>query len=85
MFRSLLAALFVLASLAPLAASAQEPGGDVPVPVDLMAVLKLRGKPCQSIESWERQGESDYLVRCSDGPRYRIHVDAEGRVSVEEQ
>lgn len=72
-------------ALLPLAASAQELTGRVPVPEDLLAVLTLRGKPCGSVASYERQGESDYLVTCSDGHRYRVHVGEGDRVVVEER
>ena len=72
-------------ALLPLAAAAQPLGGHVPVPEDLLAVLTLRGKPCGSVASYERQGESDYLVTCSDGHRYRVYVGEGDRVVVEER
>jgi hypothetical protein len=70
-------------SLCALAASADPPVK--PVPEDLFAVLTLRGKPCGSIASYERKGESDYLVTCSDGHHYRVYVGKGDRVVVEEQ
>ena len=69
-------------SLSALAASAEPPLK--PVPQDLLAVLTLRGKPCGSIASYERKGESDYWVTCSDGHRYRVYVQGE-RVVVEDR
>ena len=57
----------------------------VAVPDDLLAVLTLRGKPCGKIASYERKGESDYLVTCSDGHHYRVYVGAGDRVVVEEK
>ena len=54
------------------------------VPEDLLAVLTLRGKPCGSIKSHERKGESDYLVTCTDGHRYRVSIQGE-RVVIEEK
>jgi len=56
-----------------------------PVPEDLLAVLTLRGKPCGSIASYERKSESDYLVTCSDGHRYRVYVGPGDRVVIEEK
>jgi len=84
MRKSTLALAAALLAL-PLGLAAQPIGSEVPVPEDLLAVLKLRGKPCEKIESWERRGESDYHVRCSDGPRYRIYVSDAERVEIEEQ
>ena len=78
--RTLVAALALL----PAVAAGQEPGGPVPVERDLMAVLKLRGKPCEAMTSYERLGESDYLVVCSDGHRYRIFIE-EDRVELEDR
>ncbi len=66
--------------LLALAASA-EPA----VPEDLLAVLTLRGKPCGSIASFERKGESDYFVTCSDGHRYRVFIGPGDRVVIEEK
>lgn len=54
------------------------------VPEDLLAVLTLRGKPCGSISSFERKGESDYLVICTDGHRYRVSIHGD-RVVIEDQ
>jgi hypothetical protein len=54
------------------------------VPEDLLAVLTLRGKPCGSIVSHERKGESDYLVKCSDGHRYRVFIEG-NRVVIEDK
>lgn len=80
---------FAMACLAAFAAAppapAVEPGGaEVSAAEDLLAVLKLRGRPCAAVAEHRRVAESDYEVRCSDGPRYRIRVDAEQRVVVEE-
>jgi len=55
------------------------------VPEDLLAVLTLKGKPCGSIASVDRKGESDYLVTCSDGHRYRIYIGPGDRVVVEDK
>ena len=71
-----------LAAAAPVAAL--EPGGNVSVEEDLLAVLTLRGKACEAVAATRRLAEADYEVDCSDGPRYRIRVDAEQRVVVEE-
>jgi len=54
------------------------------VPDDLLAVLTLKGKPCGSIKSHERKGESDYLVTCTDGHRYRVSIQGD-RVVIEDK
>jgi len=71
--------------LLALAASAQPAQKSVPVPEDLLAVLTLRGKPCGSIASSERKAESDYLVTCSDGHKYRVFIGPGDRVVIEEK
>ena len=55
------------------------------VPEDLLAVLTLRGKPCGSVASVERKGESDYFVTCSDGHKYRVFIGPGDRVVIEEK
>jgi hypothetical protein len=77
--------LYIAISLLALAASAQPAKKSVPVPDDLLAVLTLRGKPCGSIASHERKGESDYFVTCSDGHKYRIFIGPGDRVVIEEK
>jgi hypothetical protein len=69
--------------LAALPAFAQDK--PVAVPDDLLAVLTLRGKPCGSIAKHERQGDSDYLVTCSDGHHYRVYIGPGNRVVVEDR
>ncbi len=63
--------------------AAQAPGGDVTVVRDLGAVIALQGKPCGQVVDAARQGEDDYHATCADGNRYRIFVNADGRVIVE--
>jgi hypothetical protein len=84
MIRSLCSAALALA-IWPGVARAQEPGGDVPVPEDLLAVLTLRGKPCGRVLDYQRQADADYLVRCSDGHRYRVFIGAGDQVVIEER
>jgi hypothetical protein len=52
---------------------------------DLTAVIALQGLPCGQVVSTTEQGESDFLATCQDGTRYRVWVNAEGRVVVEKQ
>ena len=52
---------------------------------DLLAVLTLRGKPCGGIKSFERKGESDYAVTCTDGHHYRVFIGPGNRVVIEDK
>jgi hypothetical protein len=70
--------------LLPAWASAQQQE-KVGVPEDLFAVITLRGKPCGKVKSYERRGESDYEVVCETGHRYRVYVNEQQRVIVEER
>jgi len=63
--------------------AAEEPSGDVPVAKDLAAVIALQGLPCGRVLSATQRGEDDYVVSCEDGNRYRVIVNADGRVVVE--
>lgn len=70
----------LVVSLLALAADAE-----TTVPRDLLAVLTLKGKPCGSIASVERKGESDYFVTCSDGHHYRVYIGPGDRVVIEDK
>lgn len=63
--------------------AAEEPSSDVPVAKDLAAVIALQGMPCGKVVNATRQGEDDYIASCEDGNRYRVFVNADGRVVVE--
>jgi hypothetical protein len=43
-------------------------------------VIALQGFPCGQVVSSSQQGADDYLATCEDGKRYRVFVNAEGRV-----
>jgi hypothetical protein len=52
---------------------------------DLTAVIALHGLPCGQVVSVKRQADNDYLASCSDGNRYHVFVNAEGRVVAQKQ
>jgi hypothetical protein len=56
---------------------------EVPVDRDLTAVIALQGLPCGKVVSATQAGEDDYIASCQDGNRYRVYVNADGRVVVE--
>jgi hypothetical protein len=52
---------------------------------DMTAVIALNGKPCGEVTAVKQQGPNDYLATCKDGNRYRVFVNADGRVIVQKQ
>jgi hypothetical protein len=73
--RSILAA----AALAPLLALAASDPAQLK---DLTAVIALQGLACGQVVSYEVKGERDFVATCKDGNRYRVFVNADGRVVV---
>jgi len=69
-----LAAFFALPSFA---------ADDEALKKDLTAVIALQGFPCGEVVSVKTQAENDYAVLCKDGNRYRVYLNAAGRVVVE--
>ncbi len=67
------------------ALATDEAGSDVTLATDLTAVIALQAMPCGQVVSTMEQGENDYLATCQDGSRYRIFVNADGRVIVTRQ
>ena len=54
-----------------------------PAVKDLTATIALQGLPCGKVTEAHRNGDSDYTATCQDGNRYRVFVDASGRVVVQ--
>jgi hypothetical protein len=52
---------------------------------DMTAVIALQGLPCGQVVAVKVNAESDYACACKDGNRYRVYVNAAGRVVVEKQ
>jgi hypothetical protein len=74
--------LFLTAFLAvPLFAAAD----DEALKKDLTAVIALQGFPCGQVVSVKTQAENDYAVTCKDENKYRVYVNAAGRVVVEKR
>jgi hypothetical protein len=69
-------ALALLGLSGPLGAQGPSPGED------LKATIALHGFPCDQVVDSKRNADSDYTATCKDGNRYRIYVDATGRVMV---
>lgn len=52
---------------------------------DLTSTIALLGLPCGQVISAKRLGENDYLATCKDKSRYRVYVNAQGRVVAEKR
>jgi hypothetical protein len=52
---------------------------------DLAAVIALQGQPCGEVVSFVVNGANDFTATCKDGNRYRVFVNAEGRVVVQKR
>lgn len=80
--RSLALVAATMISYAGTSLAAEDAASEVTVAKDLTAVIALQGLPCGKVVSATEQGENDYVASCQDGNRYRVFVDAEGRVVV---
>ena len=52
---------------------------------DLTAVIALQGFPCGQVVFVKTQAENDYAVSCKDENKYRVYLNAAGRVVVEKR
>ena len=73
----------MMTGVATTSLAVDETPGEVSVTKDLTAVIALQGLPCGKVVSVTQQGEDDYVASCEDGNRYRVFVNAAGRVIVE--
>ena len=58
---------------------------DVSLLKDLTSVIALLGLPCGQVVGATRLKDNDHIATCQDGNRYRVFVNAEGRVVAEKQ
>jgi len=73
-------ALFALAP-APPALGADDPA----LLKDLTSVIALLGLPCGKVVAATRLAENDHIATCENGTRYRVYLNAEGRVVAQKQ
>ena len=52
---------------------------------DLTAVIALQGLPCGEVIDVTVQAESDFAVTCKDANKYRVYLNAAGRVVIDKQ
>lgn len=76
----ILAAL--LTALSSLPARAAE---DAALLKDLTSVIALLGLPCGQVVSATRLSDDDHVATCRDGNRYRVFINAEGKVVAQKQ
>lgn len=53
---------------------------NVPLRKDLTSVIALLGLPCGQVVSVIPRSKDDNIAVCKDGNRYRVYINAEGRV-----
>ena len=58
---------------------------DIALLKDLTAVIALLGLPCGLVVSATKLKDNDHIATCKDGNRYRVFVNAEGRVVAQKQ
>ena len=58
---------------------------EVPLLKDLSAVIALLGLPCGQVVSAKKLKDNDHIATCKDGNRYRVFVNADGRVVADKQ
>jgi len=52
---------------------------------DMTSVIALLGLPCGQVVSVIKKGDNDHIATCQDGNRYRVFLNAKGRVVAEKQ
>ena len=52
---------------------------------DLTAVIALQGLPCGAVVEVTVQAETDFAVTCKDANKYRVYLNAAGRVVIDKQ
>ncbi|MDO8706186.1 MAG: hypothetical protein Q7J84_14680 [Sulfuricaulis sp.] len=52
---------------------------------DMTSVIALLSLPCGQVVSVIKKGDNDHIATCKDGNRYRVFLNAEGRVVAEKQ
>jgi hypothetical protein len=58
---------------------------DVSLLKDMTSVIALLGLPCGQVVSVVKKGDNDHVATCQDGNRYRVFLNAEGRVVATKQ
>ena len=76
------APIVVLATVVAVPAIAAD---DAALRKDLTAVIALLGLPCGEVVAVTRVKDNEHIATCKDGKRYRVFLNAEGRVVAQKQ
>jgi hypothetical protein len=76
----ILAALLTALSSLPVGAAE-----DAALLKDLTSVIALLGLPCGQVVSARRLKDDDHVATCRDGHRYRVFINAQGKVVAQKQ
>ena len=71
--------------LAALFAGPSPAAEDAALLKDLTSTIMVLGLPCGEVVSAARQTDNDHIATCKNGNRYRVFVNAEGRVVAQKQ
>jgi hypothetical protein len=66
-------------------AGSSQAAEDVSLLKDMTSVIALLGLPCGQVVSVVTKGDNDHVATCQDGNRYRVVLNAEGRVVAQKQ
>ena len=75
----------LILSLAALLAGPSPAAEDVTLLKDLTAVIMLLGMPCGQVVGAKQQADNDHIASCENGNRYRVYLNAAGRVVAQKQ
>ena len=75
----------LIIALAALFAMPAPAADDAALLKDLTSVIALLGLPCGKVVSAQKKGDNDHIAACSNGMRYRVFVNAQGRVVAQKQ
>lgn len=75
----------VLGWMVALGAAPALAADDPKVLKDLTSVIALLALPCGQVIAATEVKENDHLVTCKDGNKYRVFLNAEGRVVAQKQ
>jgi len=74
-----------IALLTVLVAMPSAAADDAALLKDLTSVIALLGLPCGKVVSARPLKDNDHMATCQDGNRYRVFINAEGRVVAQKQ
>jgi hypothetical protein len=73
-------ALALILPLAALVAAPSQAAEGAALLKDLTSVIMLLALPCGEVVGAKRQADNDHIATCKNGSRYRVFLNAQGRV-----